>query len=141
MSSKTESPTVIVLVEDDDVDALLFERTLDDCDGSYEVQVHCTLESAMQWIDQHHCDVVLLDYSLPDSFGLDGLRRLQARFEGLPVVMLTGLDDPQAAVAAHDHGATAYVVKGILSSNELDQTLRRAATGRPFKCGSIRQPV
>ncbi|QEF98248.1 Transcriptional regulatory protein BasR [Stieleria maiorica] len=129
MSSKTASSTVIVLVEDDDVDALLFERTLAGCDGSYELHVHCTLESAMQWIEQHHCDVVLLDYSLPDSFGLDGLRRLQSRFARLPVVMLTGLDDPQAAIDAHDHGATDYLVKGIVPSSELDQTLQRAARG------------
>ena len=116
----------LLLIEDDEVDALLFQRTLANCTGRYELDVCVTLDSAIEWILNHQCDVVLLDYSLPDSFGIEGLRKLQSRFAELPVVMLTGLDDPQTSLDARESGAHAYVVKGQFDSAELDQTLTSA---------------
>ncbi|QDV45663.1 Response regulator UvrY [Stieleria neptunia] len=116
----------LLLVEDDDVDALLFQRTLAKCTGCYELEVCATLDSAIEWILSHDCDVVLLDYSLPDSFGIEGLRKLQSRFADLPIIMLTGLDDPKASLDARESGAQDYIVKGQFHSAELDQTLLRA---------------
>ncbi len=123
----------ILLIEDDEVDALLFQRVLANCTGRYELDVCVTLDSAIQWILNHQCDVVLLDFSLPDSFGIEGLRKLQSRFADLPVVMLTGLDDPQTSLDARESGAHAYVVKGQFDSVELDETLTSAIhSGRPL---------
>ena len=122
----------ILLIEDDEVDALLFQRTLATCIGCYDLQVCVTLDSAIRWILRHGCDVVLLDYSLPDSFGIEGLRKLQSRFADLPIVMLTGLDDPQTSLDARESGAHDYVVKGQFTTAELDQTLLSAIqSGRP----------
>jgi diguanylate cyclase (GGDEF)-like protein len=126
MSDIQQNATQILLVEDDDADAVLFERALSTCAGAYRLQVCSTLAEAVVWLDDHCCDVILLDLSLPDSFGLDGIREIHKLHADLPIVMLTGLDDDKTALDALDSGAQDYLVKGAAKSRELERTLRHA---------------
>lgn len=57
-------------------------------------------------------DVVLLDLSLPDAVGLDGLRRLNEAVPETPVVVLTGADRA-AGEGAIQAGAQDYLGKGV----------------------------
>ena len=56
-------------------------------------------------------DVVLLDFSLPDSFGIDTFRRVHEAAPRLPIIVLTSLDDNQLAVQAVREGAQDYLIK------------------------------
>ena len=71
-------------------------------------------------------DIVLLDLSLPDSFGLETLARWQAAAPTLPVIVLTGSDDEALAVAAVREGAQDYLVKGRIDGALLLQAIRYA---------------
>jgi diguanylate cyclase (GGDEF)-like protein/PAS domain S-box-containing protein len=59
-----------------------------------------------------HVDVVLLDLSLPDSFGLATLARVKEARPLVPVVVLTGTNDEVLALDALRRGAQDYLVKG-----------------------------
>ncbi|HEX9243166.1 MAG TPA: PAS domain S-box protein, partial [Anaeromyxobacter sp.] len=72
------------------------------------------------------CDVVLLDLSLPDSGGLDGMRRLGAEHPELPVVVLTSLEDDRLASKAVAEGAQDYLVKGLIDGALLVKSIRYA---------------
>jgi DNA-binding NarL/FixJ family response regulator len=65
----------------------------------------------------HHpdLDLVLLDLRMPGTSGFAGLSQLQKRFPGLPVVMMSGEDDPALVRAAIDHGALGYIPKSSTS--------------------------
>ena len=54
---------------------------------------------------------VLLDLGLPDGSGLDLLRRLRARQDRTPVIIMTALDQISDRIAGLDSGADDYVVK------------------------------
>ncbi|MEJ2190242.1 MAG: EAL domain-containing protein, partial [Acidobacteriota bacterium] len=56
-------------------------------------------------------DVVLLDFSLPDSFGMETFRRAHAAAPRIPIIVLTSLDDNELAVQAVREGAQDYLVK------------------------------
>lgn len=60
-------------------------------------------------------DLVLLDLRMPGISGFAGLAQLQRRFPGLPVVMMSGEDDPALVRAAIDHGALGYIPKSSTS--------------------------
>ena len=66
-------------------------------------------------------DAVLLDLGLPQLDGMDVLRRLRARHDTTPVIVLTARDALAARVAGLDAGADDYLVKPF----ELDELLAR----------------
>jgi two-component system, OmpR family, KDP operon response regulator KdpE len=56
-------------------------------------------------------DLVILDLGLPDMQGLELLRTMRARDEGVPIVVLSSRSDESAKVQALDIGADDYVTK------------------------------
>jgi DNA-binding NarL/FixJ family response regulator len=56
-------------------------------------------------------DLVLLDIGLPDVNGLDCLKAIRNRDPLLPVVMLSGLDNPEKITAAIESGARGFIPK------------------------------
>jgi len=71
-------------------------------------------------------DIVLLDMGLPDGHGLDTVRRAHAVAPGVPVIVLTGLDDETLAAEAMKEGALDYLIKGQIESRALPRALRHA---------------
>ena len=70
-------------------------------------------------------DLVILDLGLPDMDGLDVLRAIRARNEGVPIVVLSSRGDEAGKVAALDLGADDYVTKPF-GTDELLARLRAA---------------
>jgi CheY-like chemotaxis protein len=60
-----------------------------------------------------HVDLVYLDIDLPERSGQQVLSAIKGdpALCGIPVVMLTGLDDDQQKLLAARHGANSYVLK------------------------------
>ncbi len=69
------------------------------------------LELGLERLREDRFDVVLLDFSLPDSFGLETFRRAHAVAKGVPIIVLTSLDDNELAVQAVREGAQDYLIK------------------------------
>jgi DNA-binding NarL/FixJ family response regulator len=86
------------------------------------------LKQAIALIAQVRPDVVVLDISLPDADGLEGLAELRRHFPGLTVVMLSMHPEERYALAALRAGALGYVSKASASA-ELVVALRKAAQG------------
>ena len=58
------------------------------------------LEKGLTQLKAGGFDVVLLDFSLPDSFGLETFRRANEAAPRTPIIVLTSLDDNDLAVQA-----------------------------------------
>jgi signal transduction histidine kinase len=71
-------------------------------------------------------DIVLLDMGLPDGHGLDTVRRAHAVAPGVPMIVLTGLDDEALAADAMKEGAQDYLIKGQIENRALPRALRHA---------------
>jgi len=89
------------------------------------------LEQAIALVAQVRPDLVVLDVSLPDYDGLDGLVELRRHFPALRVVMLSMHPEERYALAALRAGAFGYVSKNTATA-ELVQALRQAAAGTPW---------
>ncbi|HLO10330.1 MAG TPA: ATP-binding protein, partial [Desulfobacteria bacterium] len=67
-----------------------------------------------------------LDLALPDSQGIDTLSAVRTAAPGVPVVVLTGLDDENAAMESLRQGAQDYLVKGKFDGVLLMRSIRYA---------------
>jgi serine phosphatase RsbU (regulator of sigma subunit) len=115
----------VLLVEDDDGDALLVEDLLEEALAGARITRGRTLAEALTKLDTN-IDCVLLDLKLPDAEGLDTVARLRAQAPETALIVLTGLDDEAAGVAAVDAGAQDYLVKGHVDGDQLARAIRYA---------------
>jgi two-component system cell cycle sensor histidine kinase/response regulator CckA len=117
----------VLLVEDDKGDADYLRWTLRELPGSaFEVEWVQRLAGGILYLETRQTDVALLDLNLPDSRGLETLDKLRAGAPQVPIVVLTGLDDEELAVAALRHGAQDYLIKGQIDNNLLSRAIRYA---------------
>jgi len=120
-------PIRILLVEDNPGDARLLQEYLAD-EGRFLFEI-CQVDrlcGALERLTREEYDVMLLDLTLPDSQGLDTVRTAHASAPGLPIVILTGLDDETQAIRAVQEGAQDYLVKGRVDGNLLGRSMRYA---------------
>ena len=119
----------MLLVEDDDGDALLVRDELAETLPGCEVVRLRTLADALAQPPEG-IDCVVLDLGLPDTTGVQTVARLRARLGGAPLVVLTGLADESAGIAAVQAGAQDYLVKGRLEPGQLGRSIRYAVGRR-----------
>ncbi|MFC8731476.1 PP2C family protein-serine/threonine phosphatase [Luteimicrobium sp. NPDC057192] len=116
----------VLLVEDDEGDALLVNEHFADAAIQVELTHVRTLEAALERLD---VDCVLLDLGLPDSVGIPALERVLEA--GAPaVVVLTGLAGDEAGLQALAAGAQDYLVKDEVDGRMLARSVRYAVQRR-----------
>ncbi|MDE3205241.1 MAG: SpoIIE family protein phosphatase [Acidobacteriota bacterium] len=119
----------ILLVEDDAGDALLVEELLDGAGSGLEPVWTTTVAEAERRITARTL-CILLDLNLPDSEGIEGLRRALRVAGRIPVIVLTGRVDRTLGELAVAEGAQDYLVKGTVSGEELVRAVRYAVERR-----------
>jgi len=115
----------ILLVEDDDGCALLMNTILTRWrfDG-FTIRRAVSLEAAVNEVSKGGLDVILLDLGLPDSYGFTTFQRMRTAAAGLPIIVLSGLDDESLAIKAISQGAQDYIVKGGTDGSALARMIR-----------------
>jgi serine phosphatase RsbU (regulator of sigma subunit) len=118
----------VLLVEDDDGDALLVEEFLLEVGAPIVVRRARSLNQAKGLLAGAAC--VLLDLGLPDSQGLNGLRQLLEVEPDAAVVVLTGDTNEHLGELAVRAGAQDYLVKGEVAGHMLHRVIRYAMERR-----------
>jgi two-component system, sensor histidine kinase len=118
---------VVLLVEDNEVNRIIGAEMLRSF--GLEVKVAHDGQQALQMLEQHRVDLVLMDVDMPVLDGHEATRRLRARESSLrlprvPVVALTALAFDSDAVRALDAGMDAHLAKPY-SREQLKQVVRR----------------
>jgi len=122
-----EKALQVLVVEDNAGDArLLREMFSKEKPGSFELTHLLRMSEAVIHLEKGGVDIVLLDMGLPDGHGLDTVRRAHAAAPGVPVIVLTGLDDEALAAEAMKEGAQDYLIKGQIENRALPRALRDA---------------
>jgi len=118
----------ILLIEDNPGDARLIQEMLAEAvDVAFDIKWASQLSKGLGYLSTESFDGVLLDLSLPDSFGIETFLKVHKQAPKIPVLILTGLDDETLALKAVREGAQDYLIKGQLSCcNLLVRALRYA---------------
>src|SRR5712672_3917025 len=122
-----DQPTTnVLLIEDNPGDADLVRLRL--VEGQSPVKVNCVnrLSDGLAALSRETPSLVLLDLNLPDSHGAKTFRRLMEHSPNVPVVVVSVQDDEALAMKAVHHGVQDYLVKGNISSKNLERAMRYA---------------
>jgi serine phosphatase RsbU (regulator of sigma subunit) len=120
-------PDTILLVEDDAGDVLLVEELLADSGMQASLIAARSLAEATGLLSQGPAPgCILLDLHLPDVQGLDAVTQMLAAAPGAPVVVLTGLAEESAGLAAVAAGAQDYLIKGQAPADVFGRAIRYA---------------
>jgi CheY-like chemotaxis protein len=86
---------------------------------------------AVEFAQQVHASLVLLDMRMPQMDGLDACARIRQipRYIDIPIVILTAFDGEIARRKAHRLGATAFLVKPFTATGLLRSLAPLIETG------------
>lgn len=117
----------VLLIEDDPRDARMVEIAFSE-ESARPPDLHRaeTLAGGLERLGKGDIDAVLLDVTLPDAEGLEGLERVLEAAPQVPVVVLTGLAKEGTGERALRAGAQDFLVKGSLFTKLLDRSVRYA---------------
>jgi len=116
----------ILLAEDDPADALLTTELIADSGLPASVTRVANAHDAADLLRAGGVDCLVLDLHLPDLQGIGELNEFLPTLPSTAVVVMTGLDDRAAGLAAVRAGAQDYLVKGQVEAEWLARTIRYA---------------
>lgn len=123
----TDQPVHILMIDDDEDDFYLVSQLLQDISpGQYQLDWAPTYSKAVEEIDRKVHDIYLADYRLGPYTGIDILHHFQQLEYKAPVIMLTGKGDYTIDKEAMQAGASDYLVKGEISADLLERSIRYA---------------
>jgi diguanylate cyclase (GGDEF)-like protein/PAS domain S-box-containing protein len=124
---RKRSIKTLLLIEDNAGDArLIREMFKEQSSQTVELKHVESMKDAEEHLASASVDILVLDLGLRDVQGLDAVRRARAAAPGVPIVVLSGLDDESLAIQAVQEGAQDYLIKGQVESRELMRALRYA---------------
>lgn len=144
-SNTTDRPTRILLAEDSDENALLFEAAL--LKGRFAVDRARDGAQALGMLEQRPYDLLLTDWMMPMMDGLELVRRVRRSGARLPIVLLSAYRDANIRLQALDAGADEFLAKPCPPSELLDcvrlclARARQRPTPPPVQpAGPVRRP-
>ena len=126
--SQTDKSVNVLIVDDDELDKKLVRLVLLKTGNliKFDVDTARTVTEALEKLVKNGFEIILLDLNLPDSRGTETVQKIFEAAPGIPIVVLTGLDDEDAGLEAIRSGAEDYLVKGDGLEYTLVRTIRYA---------------
>ncbi len=119
----------VLVIDQDAAQHSLIEHALATASGHvseharFEVSYAGSLTEGLDQLTMGGIDAVLLDLALPDSVGLDALVRVREEHPGVPIVVLTDIDDEQLALRSVASGAQDYLLKSRIHAHVILRVL------------------
>jgi len=121
----------ILLIEDNKLDQMAFERFLKDEKLLYDCTIAASVSEAQSILASEQFDTIVADYSLGDGTALDILDLVK----DIPIIIVTGIGDEDVAVRAWKAGAYDYVTKDFEQNylKAIPKTIENAVERKKLK--------
>ncbi|MDR3504513.1 MAG: diguanylate cyclase response regulator [Legionella sp.] len=132
--SSASNPLKILLIEDSVGDAMIISKVLQQAmPQAHLLERASTISEALKIVSEQEFDVALLDRTLPDSRGFNGLHSIQNMSPKLPIIFLTGYKDERLALEAIKQGAQDYLFKDQLDAELIKRAIQYAVLRKQFE--------
>ena len=127
--NKTKKIIDILIVEDSDSDASLLEKALSTHHAENQEFTYTrarSLDETRKLVEIKKFDVIILDLSLPDSDGIETLKKVREYAGEIPIVVMSDLDNEEIAIQSVREGAQEYLIKGHTDLRDLHYFISEA---------------
>jgi len=119
-----EDKVNILLIEDNPSDKELVSIYLREVYSGRSVLFTAdSLANGLTLLESTPIDIVILDLTLPDSWGLETFNKLHAKAPDTPVIVLTGLEDESVGTDAVKMGAQDFLIKGKVKAKGFQRSI------------------
>lgn len=132
----TGRPICLLIVDDDALVRAGLSMMLADTDDLQIVAEAADGAQAIQAVDAHHPDVVLMDIRMPYRDGLAATEALRARAQPPEIIVLTTFDTDQHVLEALRVGASGFLLKDT-PPDQLVRAIRQVTAGEPMLSPSV----
>lgn len=130
----------VLLIEDDEDDYVLTRELFEDIyDAGFELVWAKTGDEALQQFANNQSDICLLDYRMDSTTGVELLRAANRMGYDTPIIMLTGQRDTEVDFQASQEGATDYLLKSELNSDNLGRAIRYALSRKEIESAKLQR--
>lgn len=135
----------LLLVEDNPLEARLFQRSLSDAWATsrggvrFDIIHVDRLDRAFQVMETQQIDIILLDATLPNSKGLDNIELIRKTVFDIPIILMTGLDDAALVADAFRCGACDCLIKTRYDGGHIARTIHHAFERHTLRSQVARQ--
>ncbi len=98
MTTESNASVKLLLIEDDDVDIMTFQRAMRKADLLHTLEVCKNADEALNAVGNDSFDCIFLDYQLPGVDGLQLLMKMREMSVQTPVAVMTSQGDEKIAV-------------------------------------------
>jgi DNA-binding NarL/FixJ family response regulator len=130
----------ILIVDDHPIFCLGMSELINKADDLIVCGSEDTAKKACQAIMRLDPDLVIVDISLKDSSGIDLIREINQRFQGLPVLVLSMYDESLYAERALLAGAKGYLMKQEAISVVVE-AIHRVLDGKLYASDKVKEKV
>ncbi|MBN2543930.1 PAS domain S-box protein [bacterium] len=117
-------PIKVLLIEDDPGDIRLIQKMLAGSDlAQFDIECSNQLSTGLGKFSSDDIDMLLLDLLLPDSKGFNTFSSARNKIPGVPIIVITGVDDKELAVKVIKEGAQDYLVKWEMDGDLLAKSI------------------
>jgi len=126
----------ILVVDDEPGIALLCHRVLSR--ASYDVTSLTDPRAAIEHLQQHHVDMLVVDIRMPEVDGFDVISRAQMVHPDIAVLVMTGFGTVETAIRALRQGVDGLILKPFEKSDEFLQAVKQALSDNQRKRDTAR---
>lgn len=138
---KEDKKGKIFLIEDDIDIITILKKILEE--NNYLVEYITKGEGALEKIKEFKPDLILLDYILPDTDGIEMLKRIKEEFTEIPIIILTAYGSEDLAIHFLKKGANDYISKPLGSMREIllkiEENIRKVKERENFLFSNIKE--
>ncbi len=129
-----ENEIKILMIDDDEEDFMIIRDILGDIvHHKYMIEWTPSYEMGLLDVADRKHDVYLIDYILGAKTGLEFIREAMALGCEAPLIILTGQKNIEVDTEAMKAGASDYMVKGTISEQMLESSIRYAISNARHK--------
>ncbi|MGC2166042.1 MAG: HD domain-containing phosphohydrolase [Gallionella sp.] len=111
---KTAAP-VVVIIDEEFTSRLILDKVLQSVQKNIIVKTFADPVIALAWIRDNQPDLIIIDYMMGGMTGLEAVRQMRRMYslEGVPIVVVTSLEQRDLKYQVLESGATDFITKPI----------------------------